>query len=62
MWEFLISLVIIIAFHLIAHLIAAKRCGCKVLEFGIGFGKTLYYKNKGTIYKINLFLLGVIIN
>lgn len=56
---FLISLLLIIILHELAHFVSAKLLGCKVLEFGIGFGKTLYQKTiNGTVYKINLFLVG----
>jgi membrane-associated protease RseP (regulator of RpoE activity) len=56
---FLISLIIIIFTHEFAHLLVAKKCGCGVDIFSIGFGKPLYRKEyKGTIYQITPFLFG----
>lgn len=57
--SFLISLIIIITLHELAHLIVAKRCGCAVDIFSIGFGKPIYRKEyKDTIYQITPYLLG----
>jgi membrane-associated protease RseP (regulator of RpoE activity) len=56
---FLISLILIIFFHEFAHLIAAKKCGCGVDIFSVGFGRPIYRKEyKGTIYQITPILLG----
>jgi len=56
---FLISLILIIFCHEFAHLIVAKKCGCGVDIFSIGFGRPLYRKEyKGTIYQISWILLG----
>lgn len=56
---FIISLVIIIFCHELAHLLVAKKCGCGVDIFSIGFGKPIYSKEyKGTIYQITPILLG----
>ena len=59
MIEFLIALVLIITLHELAHLIVAKLCGCRVIEFSIGFGKALFSKKiGGTTYKVAPLLLG----
>jgi len=56
---FLVSLLICIFTHELAHLIVAKKCGCGVDIFSIGFGKPIYRKEyKGTIYQITPLLLG----
>jgi membrane-associated protease RseP (regulator of RpoE activity) len=56
---FLVSLLICIFAHELGHLIVAKKCGCGVDIFSIGFGKPIYRKEyKGTIYQITPFLLG----
>lgn len=56
---FLISIIIIIFFHELAHLLVAKKCGCGVDIFSIGFGRPFYRKEyKGTIYQITPLLLG----
>jgi membrane-associated protease RseP (regulator of RpoE activity) len=45
--------------HEFAHLLIAKRCGCGVDIFSIGFGKPFYRKEyNGTIYQITPWLLG----
>jgi membrane-associated protease RseP (regulator of RpoE activity) len=57
--SFLISLIIIIFCHEFAHLITAKKLGCGVDIFSIGFGKPFYRKEyKGTIYQISFLLFG----
>jgi membrane-associated protease RseP (regulator of RpoE activity) len=57
---FLVSLLILIILHEAAHLIVAKKCGCGVLKYSIGFGKPILFskKIKGTIYQITPWLLG----
>jgi membrane-associated protease RseP (regulator of RpoE activity) len=56
---FLISLIICIFCHEFAHLITAKKCGCGVLVFSIGFGKPIYsFEWKKTRYNFTPFLLG----
>jgi len=54
-----ISLILSIIIHETGHLIAAKRCGCKVLVFSIGFGRPFFQKFiHGTIYQVAWILLG----
>jgi membrane-associated protease RseP (regulator of RpoE activity) len=57
---FLISLIIIIILHEAAHLIVAKKCGCGVLRYSIGFGKPILFskKIKDTIYQITPWIFG----
>lgn len=56
---FLISLVIIISLHELSHLIAAKKCGCGVEVYSIGFGKPYLAKTfKNTEYRITPWLFG----
>jgi len=56
---FLLSLIIIIFCHEFGHLLVAKKCGCGVDIFSVGFGKPIYRKEyKGTIYQITPFLFG----
>lgn len=56
---FLESLLISILLHELSHLIVAKKCGCKVDIFSIGFWKPFYRKEyKGTIYQITPLLFG----
>jgi membrane-associated protease RseP (regulator of RpoE activity) len=56
----LVSLIIIIVIHEAAHLIVAKKCGCGVLKYSVGFGKPILFskKIKGTIYQITPWILG----
>jgi regulator of sigma E protease len=56
----LYSLIIIIILHEAAHLIVAKKCGCGVLRYSIGFGKPILFSQKirGTIYQITPWILG----
>lgn len=56
---FLVSLVICIFLHELSHLIVAKKVGCGVEVFSIGFGKPIYsFEWKGTRYNFTPFLLG----
>lgn len=56
---FLLSLIPIIFFHELAHLITAKLVGCGVETFSIGFGKPLFKKKIGeTTYQITPWLFG----
>ena len=44
---FLVTLGVLIVVHEYGHYYAAKRCGVKVLQFSIGFGKPLYQRRFG---------------
>ncbi|OGC43390.1 RIP metalloprotease RseP [candidate division WOR-1 bacterium RIFOXYD2_FULL_41_8] len=59
---FLFVFSIITIVHEGGHLIASKRAGIRVHEFGLGFGPTIFSTMRnGTIYKINLLpILGYI--
>ncbi|MFA5103930.1 MAG: RIP metalloprotease RseP [Candidatus Margulisiibacteriota bacterium] len=53
--SFVLVFIIVALAHELGHFIWAKRAGIKVLEFGIGFGPTLFKSNhNGTIYSVNL--------
>ena len=55
----ILSLIFIILFHELGHLIVAKLCGCKVNIFSVGFGKPFFAKKFGeTTYQIAPILLG----
>lgn len=56
----LFTIFFVIGIHELAHFIAARALGIKVLRFSIGFGKTLYrwYDKKGTEYVLALIPLG----
>lgn len=57
--QIFIILLLCITIHEAGHLIASKRCGCKVYEFSIGFGPKIFAKKiKGTVYKLSWILLG----
>jgi membrane-associated protease RseP (regulator of RpoE activity) len=51
---FLISLIITVILHEAAHLIVAKKCGCGVIKYSIGFGKPILFSKKigDTIYQL----------
>jgi len=56
---FLLSLLVCIIIHELAHFFAAKIVKCKVKEFGIGFGSAIFkFMYKGTCYRLNWILLG----
>ena len=56
---FLISLIILILSHELAHLIIAKKCGCGVEIFSLGFGSPIFKKKMGeTTYQMAPILLG----
>lgn len=59
-FAFLISLIAIIILHETAHLIIAKRCGCRVLRYSIGFGKPVLFSREinGTVYQITPWIFG----
>lgn len=56
---FLLNLIIIIIIHETAHLIAAKKVGCGIEIYSIGFGAPIFKKKIGkTIYQITPILIG----
>lgn len=58
--SFIIALGILVAVHEFGHFWVARRCGVKVLQFSIGFGKALYKKvgKDGTEYSLSMIPLG----
>lgn len=44
---FLVTLGVLIVVHEYGHYLAARRCGVKVLQFSIGFGRGLYSRRYG---------------
>ncbi len=44
---FLVTLGVLIVVHEYGHYLAAKRCGVKVLQFSVGFGRALYTRRYG---------------
>ena len=61
LFAFLLTLGILIVVHEYGHYWAAKRCGVKVLQFSIGFGRALYTRRlgeDGTEFIIAAFPLG----
>ena len=44
---FLLTLGILVVVHEYGHYLAAKRCGVKVLQFSVGFGRKLYSRKLG---------------
>lgn len=56
---FLAVLSLLVLVHEIGHFIAAKKSGCDVDEFGIGFPPRIFsFRRGGTLYSINLLPLG----
>lgn len=57
---FVIVLTIVVFIHELGHYIVAKKCGVKILEFSIGFGKKLFGKKlkNGEEWKVSLLPLG----
>lgn len=56
---FLICLLIVITTHELAHLVIAKKCGCGVETYSIGFGRPIFKKKIGsTNYQIGWLLFG----
>lgn len=44
---FLVTLGVLIVVHEYGHYLAAKRCGVRVLQFSVGFGRALYTRRLG---------------
>lgn len=56
---FVLALYVSIALHELGHLTLAKRYGCRVSEYMIGFGPTLFRRTRGeTTYGVKLIPLG----
>ena len=58
---FLVTLGVLVVVHEYGHYLAAKRCGVKVLQFSVGFGKALYTRRigkDGTEFILAAFPLG----
>ena len=56
---FIFMLLVLIIPHEWGHMMMAKKCGVKVLEFSVGMGPLLYKKKKGeTEYSVRLFPFG----
>lgn len=56
---FVIVLSVLVLVHEIGHFVAAKKSGCDVEEFGIGFPPRLFsFKRAETLYTINALPLG----
>ncbi len=56
---FLAVLSVLVLAHEIGHFITARRLGCKVEEFGIGFPPRIFaWKRKGVEYSVNWIPLG----
>lgn len=57
---FLLVLTIVVFVHELGHLIIAKKCGVKVLEFSIGFGKKIcgFTDKSGVAWNIRCLPLG----
>lgn len=56
------SLMGLLVFHELGHFIAAKKCGVKVEEFGIGYPPRIIGKKFGeTIYSLNLLPFGALV-
>ncbi len=58
--SFLLVIGVLVTIHEYGHFITAKVAGVKVLEFSIGFGKTIFQRKgkDGVLYKISAIPLG----
>lgn len=59
-WWLIVALGVLITFHEFGHFWVARRCGVKVLQFSVGFGKPLWKRRgkDGTEYVIAMIPLG----
>lgn len=56
---FIVVLAVLILVHELGHFWAAKKAGCTVEEFGIGFPPRLFaFKRGDTVYSVNIFPVG----
>jgi regulator of sigma E protease len=61
LFAFLLTLGLLITIHEYGHFLVARLCGVKVLQFSIGFGKSLYkrrFGRDGTEFILAAFPLG----
>ena len=61
LFGFLLAIAILVAVHEYGHFWVARKLGVKVLNFSIGFGKSIFKwrrKNDPTEYSIGLIPLG----
>lgn len=61
LFAFLVTIGVLIVVHEYGHYLAAKRCGVKVLQFSVGFGRALYRRRigrDGTEFILAAFPLG----
>lgn len=59
--SFIVAMTLVVGFHEFGHYLVARMAGVRVLEFSIGFGKTLLSfrsKKSGITYKLSLMPLG----
>ena len=57
-----VSLIILMALHELGHFLAAKKCGVRVEEFGIGYPPRIFGKKiKGTLYSLNWLPFGAFV-
>jgi regulator of sigma E protease len=55
----LVVLSVLVFVHELGHFLAAKACKIRVLTFAIGFGRTLYMRERGgTAYRVNAIPFG----
>lgn len=60
--SFIVVLFVLVSSHELGHMVAAKRAGVKVEEFGIGFPPRLFAIKRGeTSYSVNLIPLGAFV-
>src|SRR4030042_4687692 len=59
---FIVALFVMMSSHELGHMVAAKRAGVVVEEFGIGFPPRLFSVKRGqTTYSINLIPVGAFV-
>ena len=59
-WWLIVSLGVLVTFHVFGHYWVARRCGVRVLRFSVGFGRPLWSRRgkDGTVYQIAMIPLG----
>lgn len=59
----IVSLLLLVAFHELGHLLVARWCGVKVEEFGIGLPPRIFGRKIGeTVYSLNLLPIGAFVS